>query len=164
MAFNNSKDLVISQRRNMVSRLRLRGLSADGITLALAEEGIVNPDSGEPYTRQTVWRDIKHLDGEYRRRALIGTEQHRINQFNEIQEIKQLAWSTNDGKLALQAVKQEIELMGTKTPIRLDVTINVRVVHETWLRLKALGFDPAASFQGLVQRAEAIANVPHAGE
>ena len=58
-------------RRREVSRIRLEypGATVREITHKLAENGFRNPETGEPWSRATVQRDLEHLRERTRERA-----------------------------------------------------------------------------------------------
>jgi DNA-binding transcriptional MerR regulator len=62
---NKVKLDVIALRRQRVKSLRERGLNLDEITQALAREiddgGMRNADTGEPFERSTIARDLQWL-------------------------------------------------------------------------------------------------------
>lgn len=116
---NGSRNDLVKKRREMVASLRLRGLTEREITEALAKPGkqqILNPDSGEPYSPQTIHNDLKLLRDEWRERAAEDIKIHHARQLAEIQEIKRQAFLDRDGRLALMAIDREIKLLGTASP------------------------------------------------
>lgn len=129
MPRNNSRDLIVDQRREMVAHFRLRQMSMREIAAALVEKGIVNPETNKAYDVATIKRDIDAIDLAFKDSANIQTSEHATRQFAEIQEIKRAAWVANDPELALKALDREMKLLGTmKQPE--TININITMVNQ----------------------------------
>lgn len=162
MTLNTSNYDLITRRREMVSSLRLRGLSLREITAALANQNppMVNPRSGKAFDAATIKADIDALKKEWREHASADIAEHHARELAEIGEIKRAAWSQKDPELALKALAQEVKLLGTlRQPDGLSITISVELVIQTVQALEAAGKDPAAIFQALLNKAKAEAAV-----
>lgn len=134
---NKANEAIIAMRRERVSQLVIRQLSVREIADALArgdKDGngrIVNPETSEPYTFVTIASDIKALKKEWAERRNVNTEIHVDRQFAEMQEIKRAGWAAKDPELALKALRDEMNLLGTKKPqeININVTIIVQLIE-----------------------------------
>lgn len=160
MALTTAQKDNIDQRREVVSQLRLRMLTVREIAVALQKQGIVNPESGEPYTHVTILNDIKALKDIWHTNANVATEEHQARQAAEIQEIKRLAWSQKDGKLALAALDKEMKLLGTmKQPDGL--TINITLVSQLVQAIERTGQSASELFEEMLQEFQ---NADRAGD
>lgn len=129
MTLNSSKKDNIEQRREIVARLRLRGMSLREIATELEKQGIVSPITGRAFDHTLIKNDIDALKALWRESAGVSTDEHAVREFMELQELKRLAWSQKDGKLAVSALGLEMKLLGTmKQPEGL--VINIQVVNQ----------------------------------
>ncbi len=121
---NSSDHEILAARRQQVARLRLRGLSIRDIVQALAMPplSLTDPKTGKAYSIATIHRDLKAIEAEWRASALADIGEWKAKQLAEIAEVKRAAWLEKDLAAVLSALKQEIEVMGTKAPARADVT------------------------------------------
>lgn len=153
MAFpNDAHRDTQEQRRERVAQLRLRGLSAREISLAMAmgDNAIVNPHTGKPYDHKTILADLQALKAQWRASAGVATDEHIARQFAELQELKRFAWSQKDGDLALKALGSEMKLLGTmKQPEGL--VINIQIVNQLVQAIEQRGDDPAEWFEAMLQ-------------
>lgn len=120
-----NKPEVVAHRREIVARLRIRGLSMREIVAALSRPGdsqLLNPNSGEPFTLDTVKADCHSLDKEWRARTAREIDEHKAHVFITLQEVKRRGWQDGDMNVVLRALKQEAELLGLDAPrvLRLD--------------------------------------------
>lgn len=115
---------IIARRRELVARMRLRGLSQREITAALPtlDQPCINEESGEPWSLATVNTDLKALQAEWRREAKKATEHHKARQMAELAEARRQAWLNNDMQSVLRAVGMEMGLLGTEAPKVTQVT------------------------------------------
>lgn len=127
MTLNRSKQDNVEQRREMVAQLRLRMLSMREIAVALEHNGIVSPQTGRAYDVATIKRDIDALKVEWHESRTASTSEHIDRQFMEMQEIKRAGWSQKDFDLARKALHDEVELLGTKKPVEINININIVV-------------------------------------
>lgn len=153
---NGSLKDVIRQRKEVVSKLRVMGMTVREIMAALPKQGIINPKTGEPYTHQTVQNDIEALRQEWRENAAVPTKEHQDRQLAEIQAVKRQAFLDRDGRLALSAIDQEMKLLGTAAPkeMKVNVNINYEVVTRVWTALEQADKNPEAVLLRLAEQAE----------
>ena len=148
-----SNDDVVYRRRQAVAKLRLRGMTVRQIVDALprGENPIINPDTRQAYALSTIADDLKALRREWHREASADTAAHKAREFAELQEVKQLAWSQKDGRLALRALETEMKLLGTFEPMQLNIKLDlvVQLVEE----LNGAGIDATEFFTQAIERA-----------
>lgn len=156
MTLSTAKIDVVELRRERVAQLRLRGLSSREIAETLAKGNkdgvgkIVNPESGEPYSHTTIQNDLKALKISWQESYNIATDEHAARQLTEIAEIKRLAWSQKDGRLALSAIEKEMKLLGTmKQPDGLS--INVTIVTQLVQAIERRGESASEWFEEMLQ-------------
>lgn len=112
---------IIARRREMVARMRLRGLSQREIVAALPDLGCVN-DSGEPWSLATINSDLKALQAEWRKEAKKSIDHHKARELAVIEEARRAAWLNNDLPSVLRAVSLEMDLLGTEAPKKTEVS------------------------------------------
>lgn len=123
MALNTttSEQHVINYRREMVAQLALRNASTRQIAEALSER-VQNPKTGKPFTWVTIASDLQALDEQWQASAVAAISQHKAVIFARLEEIYRVAMAGKDYTTALNALKQERELMGLDAPIKTDNT------------------------------------------
>lgn len=155
MTLNAINKDIIERRREMVSQLRLRGLSTREIANALANGNppLLNPETGRPYGHVIIASDLKALKVEWQERRSANMDEHIDRQFMEIQEIKRAGWAAKDPELALKGLREEMGLLGTKKD-KDGTTINIYfdVVMQIIALAEARGDDPLIIFEGVARR------------
>lgn len=119
-----SRDIV-ERRREVVSRLRLMGLSVREIVVKLLEKNIVNPDSGEPYGKTTIGRDLQAMRDKWRERASASISEHQAQQLARLELIQRSAFAQRDYDLALKTHDRIAKLLGTNAPDRQEISATV---------------------------------------
>ena len=121
---NSSNHDAMIHRRQQVARLRLRGLSIRDIVqaLALPPLSLTDPRTGKPYSIGTIHRDLKAIEAEWRASAQADIAAWKAKQLAEIAELKRAAWLEKDLTTVLTALKQEVEITGTKAKTETDIT------------------------------------------
>jgi hypothetical protein len=145
-------------RRELVGRLRVRGMTTREIAQAIFEQGYANAD-GYAYSHKTIVLDLKALRKQWADNAAASMEEHKARQLEEIQQLKRLAWTNQDGALALRAIETEMKLTGTAAAQKLDITISPEVATMLGAILKVmarLGMNTANAFELLMQRVDAL--------
>ena len=162
MSFPNAANRDIQeQRRERVAQLRLRGLSAREISRALAKgdkDGngrIVNPGTGQPYDHKTILSDLEALKEEWRQSRNVNTEIHIDRQFSELQEIKKAGWAGLDPELARKALRDEMDLLGTKKPQEIVLKIDINIVYRIIELAEALDLNASEIFEATLRRLDA---------
>ena len=74
MALNTSNKEIIAYRRQRVAEMRLLRIPQRQIVKALADEGLVNPLTGKPFSLGTVNTDIEALQARWQREYLADTD------------------------------------------------------------------------------------------
>lgn len=155
MAFNTSRLDIAERRREMVSQLRLRGLSIREIAEALGKGNppLINPETGAPFSHVTIKNDIDALNLEWQRRRGINTDVHQDRQFMMTQEVSRAAWASKDPELVLKALDREMKLLGTaKDKDGTTINIYFDVVMQIIALAEARGDDPLIIFEGVARR------------
>jgi hypothetical protein len=119
----SGKDTAIL-RRETVARLRLRGLSIREIAASLGEK-LPNPRTGKPWGLATIHSDLEAMKTTWQESANVATAEHRAREFAELQEIKREAAKQIDLSAWIRALKEEIALLGTSAPQKLDIGLNL---------------------------------------
>jgi len=123
MGLNKSEEVRILARRSRVASLCLRGLTQREIVVALANQGFINPQTGQPYSLGTINSDVQALEEEWEAGAIRDIRAHKARIRAELQEAKRVAWSDRNVALVLRALKQETELLGADAPIELEMKV-----------------------------------------
>lgn len=142
-AAKTSRTAVIDQRRILVARLLLRGLTQREIELALAKR-ILNPDTNKPWSIATVNRDIKEIRAEWHAQYAKSYDSHVSGMLAEIKEVRREAWSREDFDLVLKCCDRECKLLGLDQPDKLAIVDWRREAQEA-------GIDAGDIFEKLVQ-------------
>jgi hypothetical protein len=148
----------VQARRELVGRLRVRGMTTREIAQMVFEAGFAN-DKGFAFNHTTIVNDLKVLRKRWQANADVSMEEHRAQQLEEIQQLKRLAWTNQDGALALRAIETEMKLTGTAAAQKLDITISPEVATMLGAILKVmarLGMNTANAFELLMQRVDAL--------
>jgi hypothetical protein len=155
MAFPNAANRdTIALRRERVSQLRLRGLSAREIARALAQgdNRIVNPGTGMPYDHKTILSDLEALKEEWHEARIVNTDTHVDRQFAEMQEIKRAGWASKDPELALKALRDEMSLLGTKKPQELNINVNIEIIYRIIELAESMNMNASEVFETALRR------------
>jgi len=110
-------------RQKFVSNMKLRGYKAEEIAALLAEEGIINPITGEPFAVNTINKDLKIIEEEWRDEMMSSISGHRARVLAELQEVKRAAWKTKKLQIILTSIEKEINLLGLNELERMGVEI-----------------------------------------
>lgn len=155
MAFNTSRNDIAEKRREMVSQLRLRGLSIREIAEALAHSNppLLNPDTKQPYSHVTIKNDIDALNLEWEKQRMTNTSIHKNRQFMLIQEVNRAAWATKEPELVLKALDREMKLLGTAED-KDGITINIYlpIIQQIITLAQQRDEDPMVILEGVVKR------------
>ena len=117
---NNSHQSVADQRRTIVARLVLRGMTQREIVESLARQ-LTNGD-GNPWSLATVNRDIKAIRKDWRKEARRDYDIHVAHMLAEYREVRRQAWVNKDYDLVLKVCDRECKLLGLDKPDLLVVS------------------------------------------
>lgn len=155
---NGAHNDIARHRREAVAQLRLMGYTEWEIThkLASGKNPVLNPQTGKPYSRDTIHNDLVLLRDKWVENASQSTGEHQVRQLAEIQSIKRQAFLDRDGNLALKAIDREIKILGTSAPEKLEIKVNLEVVTRFWNALEAVGDNPTQVLTKLAEHAETL--------
>lgn len=106
-------DAPILLRREKVAQCMAAAMTVRETTELLANNGLVNPKTGKPWSRETIHRDMQHLREEWKENAAAAIEEHRAEVLHTLRYIRRKALTgKTDLQTALKAVKQESDLLG----------------------------------------------------
>lgn len=131
----------IDKRREIVASLAARGMRQIEITNQLSspiikrrENGqmkeydnpsyMINPESGEPWDKSTINRDIAALRAQWRKAALVDSDDYFGAQMAELEEVKRRMWAKDDMWGVARAIELEVKLTGTAKPQKLEHSWN----------------------------------------
>lgn len=112
----------IELRRAKVQQLSVRGLGLYEIIDRLVDDGIINPDTKQPYSIATISRDLTELEKRWKKRALADRDEHRARQLSELRSARREAWACGDYDAVRRSLQAEMDLLGTKAPERQEIT------------------------------------------
>lgn len=128
---------VIDLRRDIVASLVARGMRQTEIAKQLATPTIVrngkeqpnpsyliNPESGEPFDKATIHRDVTALKAGWRKSAAFNADEFFGRQLAEIEEVKRRMWAKDDAWGVARAIELEMKLTGTAKPERKEVKLD----------------------------------------
>jgi len=122
MALNSSQKDIILQRRMIVARARVQGITEQGIVKSLEKQGFINPKTGVAWTHVTIHTDIKAIEKAWREEMLKATSEHKARILAELAEVKRRGWSEGDIDLVLKALAQERAVIGADAPTKITET------------------------------------------
>lgn len=122
MALNSSKKAIIEQRRALVASMRVKGLSQREIVANLTDHGYVNPKTEKPWSLGIINSDIAHTESEWREACTKDVCEHKARQLAEINAVKKSAWGSKEYAVVLKAIDQEAHILGTKAPIKQELS------------------------------------------
>jgi len=131
MTLNNSKQDIITKRREDVARGRLRGWTQR----QLAE--YLNVSVG------TVNRDLACLQEEWKAAALTSIEEHKIRVLAELAEVKRRGHATDNMNAVLQAIKAEVDILGLDAPAKSEISGSL-----TWEQVVMQAIEQGPSHDG----------------
>ena len=137
----------IAFRRRAVELLSNQGLGLYEIIDRLSADGVVNPDTEEPYSVATISRDLHENTRQWMAEIVKERGLHKGRQLAELREARRKAWVNGDLAEVRMNLQTEIKLLGTDSPIRLEID---------WRQeARELGLDPATVFEQYVEAAAA---------
>jgi len=107
----------ILKRREIVARLRLRGLTIRQISDALKNTAM---DGGTGKT--TVAEDIDAIKAQWREHAQADIAEHQAGQLALLEEVQREAWEEENHALVLQTHDRITRLLGSDAPKRTELT------------------------------------------
>lgn len=119
----NVEDLIINERRVMVSSLMARGLSQHAIVTALAAQKVVNPETNKPYDLTTIHRDTKAVKAEWHERATQSVQDWKNEQVAQIQELMRQAYAKNKLEVVRGCIDLLVKLTGTAEAEKIDLSV-----------------------------------------
>ena len=87
----------------------------------LAEEGIVNPTTGNPWSHQTILDDIEVIRAEWLERMQGSMDDLRAEHLAALDQVQAAAFGDGSWSGALRALKQKAELLGLDEPTQVLV-------------------------------------------
>ncbi len=138
-----------ARRRSTVAQLALRGMKIDEITANLPnmKPPIYNLKTGKPFSRALIGMDLQWNQEQWQAENLKDTGDLKARQFAELQEIKKAAWGGGRLSIVLKSIETEMKLMGTASPIQIDVHVLVKLVDA----IEARGEKPSDVFDDMLK-------------
>ena len=155
MKVTNTYTDVIASRRALVAELRCKGLAIRAIVVEVANAGYINPDTGEPFSRDTIHNDIKAMRETWAEDII----DHAARQFAEIKHIKYQAMRDGEWALALKALDREMRLLGTNAPQKLDISlhgVDTDLIHRLIVALRKANMHPDTIFRRMIERVQGV--------
>ena len=147
MPMNSGRHAIIDDRRLMVARLLLRGLTQREIVTGLASQGKVNPVKGTPWSVGVINKDVRIVREGWQQEARATYDEYVAEIQAQIRAVRREAWRERDYDLVLRCLKQERDLIG------LDKAKTVIVDWREQARADGIE-DPDAVFEDIVQHFE----------
>jgi DNA-binding transcriptional MerR regulator len=118
MSYSNDSQNVLA-RREVVARLRIRGMSVRAIAEALAtnDPPFVGTD-GNPLSKTTVANDLVALREQWRTEAAATIADHQAEQLATLREVQREAWKKQDLDTVLKSHDRIAKLLGSDAPER----------------------------------------------
>ena len=125
---------VIDVRRDIVASLAARGMRQTEITKQLGSPTInrngedyknpsflINPETGEPFDKATINRDIKALREQWRKSASVNSDEYFGEQLAELREARRRMWAKGNEEGVTRNLGLEIKLTGTAKPEKKEI-------------------------------------------
>lgn len=150
---NKANDDIIEMRRERVAQLRARQLSCREIAQVLGsgDNPLLNPETKRPYGYAIIASDLKALKKQWGERRNVAMDEHIDRQLFELQEIKRAGWSGKDPELARKALRDEMDLLGTKAAQTLNINFNINIIIKLVEVIEARGESASEFFLELLQ-------------
>lgn len=143
MGLNNSKQLIIEDRRRDVAVLRRKRLTVRQIAQQLAEDGYINADTGGSWSIGTIQRDLDTLQEEAHAAAIQDVSLHKADILDRYEHLWLQAMNESDWSEARHVLKGMRELLGTDAPTVIVFEQVQARMSEAYSRLKEeFGADP----------------------
>ena len=127
MSLTRPKQAIMDERRTLVARARLHGLTVREIVAGLAKEGRVNEATGRPWSHGTIIYDLKAIHRQWREQAQKDIGEHIARQIAERTEVRREAWKDRDFTSVLKSLQQEAHLLGTDAPEKIEQSGAIRI-------------------------------------
>jgi phage terminase large subunit-like protein len=132
---------IATKRREIVSALRRRGMVLDEIVAQMSDPYVrinengaermldnpvytVNPQSGEPFDRSTIARDIQRLRDLANERAAQNADEIRAELLDRSEELFRIAHKQKKYGGALEILKFQAKLTGANRPEKIEHSID----------------------------------------
>ena len=121
---------IVEARRRRVAALKLRGLSAREIQVALGDptKGLLNPQTGRAYSLGTIGYDLLALQKRWREESAKDIREHKARELAELVEHRKSAWGQRELAEVRLGIALEMKLLGTAEPDRKEVSGNIAIV------------------------------------
>lgn len=137
MTWKNGRK-IIAFRRERVASYKLRGFTIREIVDALQKEGLVNPETNQPFSHGTVVTDLKALHKEWMAHAAKDIAAHKADQLAELLELRKRNWETGDLAEVRNCLILEAKILGTPAPDKLQVSGQIDLTKLTNEQLQRL--------------------------
>lgn len=124
-------------RKLLVSRLYHQKITQAEIADQLAEMGCLNENKGKPWTAAIISKDIAELEANFREKNIEELIKIKMRLVQDLVEIHRLAIEREDYRSALQAVKQQAELLGLNAPLKSQISFSTDIEEEIISKLDA---------------------------
>ena len=112
----------IDKRRELVGRLRVRGMTIREIAAQLE---VTSEYAG--ISHQTVANDIQAIRKQWRAHAAQDIGDHAARQLAELDEVRRAAWKAGDYDGVRKALETEAKIIGTNAPEKQQQVGGVRI-------------------------------------
>lgn len=151
MGSNSTAQFIKEERQAYVAPLRLKGATLGEIQRALAKEGKINHATGNAWSTNILWHDIKHIEKRWRDETLEEMTTVRGRVVAELRAVRRHEWlkPSPDMHVILKSLKQECEVLGLDA----EKEVRFRFEDEAEKMARELGLNAAE----LIATAEEIA-------
>jgi len=138
--------IITERRQEKVAKLMIYGLTSREIADQLATEDVINPDTGLPWSVETIRLDQKAVERKWKASTKASVETHRARQLAEVARVKRDAWEMKNHAVILSALSHEAKLTDTAAPLR----INLSLVSDWWDAIERLGHNPETVLKAMI--------------
>lgn len=120
----NSANLDVLRRRAVASA-SIQGMSPREIYVWLEDKGLIDPDTGKPFSVSQIRKDIDLIVEEWNERMYKDISFHRARVLAELAEVKSSAWKSSKLSIVLKAIDKEVDLLGLNELERLHADVAI---------------------------------------
>jgi hypothetical protein len=139
MAMNKAGGPHIEKRMTQVAVCVAAKMTQRQIVEALANNGIVNPETNEPYSLGTINSDIKALKKEWKARRSIETDEWVAEEIASLDELERKAWTGKDYDLVLRIKTRRAKMLGLDAAVTQNINVDLTKLSDDQLKRIAEG-------------------------
>ena len=127
----NGRQAMKDHRRRKVASLILRKRTQREIVDDLFKKGLLNPETGNPYSIGTINADVQALRKQWKEDAAKDMADAVGDHLAELGEVRRSAWGSLDYGAILRALGQEADIRGINSPTEIKHSGGVEIADSS---------------------------------